>query len=101
MQKDTEAPKRRRIWDWLLIGFVSTGLLILFVFDLAVILHFNKKLHAAASEAEQASKAKTMMESLEGRKNATKFMPLWRRTAPARKYRAEENVRIPKPRATT
>ncbi len=45
--------------NWLLIGFVSAGLLILFVFDLAVILDFNKKLQAAAREAAAANKAKT------------------------------------------
>ena len=45
--------------NWMLIGFVSAGLLILFVFDLAVILHFNKRLQAAAREAEMANKAKT------------------------------------------
>ena len=45
--------------NWLLIGFVSAGLLILFVFDLAFMLYFNKKLQAAAREAEAANKAKT------------------------------------------
>ncbi len=45
--------------NWLLIGFVSAGLLILFVFDLAVMLSFNKKLLAAAKEAASANKAKT------------------------------------------
>ena len=45
--------------NWLLIGVVSVGLLILFVFDLAVMLHFNKKLHAAAREADAANRAKT------------------------------------------
>ena len=45
--------------NWLLIGFVSAGLLILFVFDLAVMLSFNKKLQAAALEAAAANKAKT------------------------------------------
>ena len=45
--------------NWLLIGFVSLSLLILFIFDLAVILSFNKKLHVAAREAAFASKAKT------------------------------------------
>ncbi|MBQ7500531.1 MAG: response regulator [Clostridia bacterium] len=45
--------------NWLLIGFVSAGLLILFVFDLAVMLIFNKKLQSAAREAASASKAKT------------------------------------------
>lgn len=45
--------------NWLLIGFVSSGLLILFVFDLAVMLTFNKKLQATAKEAAAANKAKT------------------------------------------
>ena len=45
--------------NWLLIGAVSAGLLILFVFDLAVMLNFNKKLRAAAREAAAANKAKT------------------------------------------
>ena len=45
--------------NWLLIGFVSAGLLILFVFDLSVMLYFNKKLKATAREAATANKAKT------------------------------------------
>ena len=45
--------------NWLLIGFVSAGLLILFVFDLAIMLSFNKQLQASAREAEKANKAKT------------------------------------------
>ncbi|MBR0418240.1 MAG: response regulator [Erysipelotrichaceae bacterium] len=45
--------------NWLLIGIVSAGLLILFVFDLAIMIDFNKKLQASAKEAELASKAKT------------------------------------------
>ena len=45
--------------NWLLIGFVSAGLLILFVFDLFVMLYFNKRLQSAAKEAESANKAKT------------------------------------------
>ncbi|MBQ9545036.1 MAG: response regulator [Clostridia bacterium] len=45
--------------NWLLIGFVSTSLLILFVFDLAVMIYFNKKLQTAAKVAASASKAKT------------------------------------------
>ena len=45
--------------NWLLVGFVSTGLLILFVFDLAVMIYFNNKLRAAAKEAASANKAKT------------------------------------------
>lgn len=45
--------------NWLLISVVSAGLLILFVFDLAVILHFNKQLQETAREAAAASRAKT------------------------------------------
>ena len=45
--------------NWLLIGVISAGLLILFVFDLAVMAIFNKKLQAAAQEAASANKAKT------------------------------------------
>ena len=46
--------------NWLLIGVVSAGLLILFLFDLAVMQLFNRKLQAAAKEAAAASKAKTV-----------------------------------------
>ena len=45
--------------NWLLISVVSAGLLVLFVFDLAVMLYFNKRLQASAREAAAASKAKT------------------------------------------
>ncbi|MBR2121451.1 MAG: response regulator [Lachnospiraceae bacterium] len=45
--------------NWLLIGAVSAGLLILFILDMAVMLNFNKKLQAAAKEAAAASRAKT------------------------------------------
>ena len=45
--------------NWLLIGVVSLGLLILFLFDLLSILYFNKRLQIAAREAESANKAKT------------------------------------------
>ena len=45
--------------NWLLIGIVSAGLVVLFVFDLMVMLYFNKRLQQAASEAESASRAKT------------------------------------------
>ncbi len=45
--------------NWLLIGVVSAWLIVLFVFDLAVMIYFNKKLQAAAKEAEKANKAKT------------------------------------------
>lgn len=45
--------------NWLLIGVTSSGLLILFVFDLFIMLSLNKKLKSTAKEAESASKAKT------------------------------------------
>ena len=45
--------------NWMLIGFVAAGLLILFIFDMAVMLSFNKKLQGAAREAAMANRAKT------------------------------------------
>ena len=45
--------------NWLLIGVVSSGLVVLFVFDLMVMLYFNKKLQSTAREAESANRAKT------------------------------------------
>ena len=45
--------------NWLLIGLVSVSLLALFIFDLAVMVYFNKKLQSAAREASAANKAKT------------------------------------------
>ena len=45
--------------NWLLIGLVTSGLLLLFIFDLVVLLHFNKRFQATAKEAESANKAKT------------------------------------------
>ena len=45
--------------NWLLIGIVSSGLLVLFIFDLVVMIYFNNQLRISAKEAESASKAKT------------------------------------------
>ena len=45
--------------NWLLIGVVSAGLLILFLCDLFYMLDFNKRLQIAARDAESANKAKT------------------------------------------
>ncbi len=45
--------------DWMLIGVISAGLLILFLFDLFYMLYFNKRLQISAKEAESANKAKT------------------------------------------
>ena len=45
--------------NWLLIGIVSAGLLLLFCFDLAYMIYFNRRLRTVAREAEFANKAKT------------------------------------------
>ena len=45
--------------NWLLIGIVSAGLLILFICDMCFMLVLNKRLQATAREAESANKAKT------------------------------------------
>ena len=45
--------------NWLLVGVVSAGLLILFLFDLYYMLYLNRRFQAAAREAESANKAKT------------------------------------------
>ncbi len=45
--------------NWILIGVISAGLLVLFVIDMLFVRQFNKKLRIAATEAESANKAKT------------------------------------------
>ena len=45
--------------NWLLVGVVSAGLLVLFLLDLHYMLYLNRRFQAAAREAESASKAKT------------------------------------------
>lgn len=45
--------------NWLLIGFVSIGLLLLFIFDFVFMMYFNKKLKSMAKDADFANKAKT------------------------------------------
>jgi len=45
--------------DWMLIGIVAAGLLALFVFDLALLFLYSRRLKAAAAEAEAANRAKT------------------------------------------
>lgn len=45
--------------NWLLVGVVSAGLLMLFLLDLHYMLYLNRRFQAAAREAESASKAKT------------------------------------------
>lgn len=45
--------------NWLLIGTISGGLLLLFIFDAFVLMLFNRQLRATAKEADSANKAKT------------------------------------------
>ena len=45
--------------NWLLIGVITSGLLILFILDLMVMIVLNKQLTVAASDAKSANKAKT------------------------------------------
>ena len=45
--------------DWTLILCVSAGLLLMFVLDLTIMLHYNRRLIAAAEEAASANRAKT------------------------------------------
>ena len=45
--------------DWLLLGMVTVGLLILLVFNFAVLMVYNKKLSEAAEAANQANVAKS------------------------------------------
>ncbi len=45
--------------NWILIGVISAGLLLLFILDLIFIQSVNKKLQKSAAEAESASRAKT------------------------------------------
>ncbi|SDB58463.1 His Kinase A (phospho-acceptor) domain-containing protein [Ruminococcaceae bacterium FB2012] len=45
--------------NWLLIGVISAGLLVIFIINLLFIQSINKKLRVAAMEAESANKAKT------------------------------------------
>ena len=45
--------------NWMLVGVVSIGLLVLFIGDLLYTLHLNKRLVVAARNAESANRAKT------------------------------------------
>lgn len=45
--------------DWLLIGVISAGLILLLIMDLLVFSVFNRKLAVAAASAESANRAKT------------------------------------------
>ena len=45
--------------DWTMVGIIAAGLLILFAFDLAVMIHYNRQLAQAVEVADRASRAKT------------------------------------------
>ena len=45
--------------DWLLLGIVTVGLLVLLVFNLLILRSFNRKLTVAAEAANQANEAKS------------------------------------------
>jgi signal transduction histidine kinase/DNA-binding response OmpR family regulator len=45
--------------DWLLLEIVSTGLLILLIFNLVIMINYNRKLAVAAEAAKQANEAKS------------------------------------------
>ena len=45
--------------DWFLIGMVTLGLLLMFLVDLLIMLHYNNILVATAAEAASANQAKT------------------------------------------
>ena len=46
--------------NWLLTGVISSALLLLFIFDLVIMLYFNNKLQSSAKEAASANRAKTI-----------------------------------------
>ncbi|MBO4898111.1 MAG: response regulator [Clostridia bacterium] len=54
-----ESDLRINTENWLLIGVISAGLLVLFLMDLLFIQSFNKKLRVAAKAADAANRAKT------------------------------------------
>ena len=49
----------RRTVDWFLLGIVSVGLIVLLVYNFLIMMMFNRKLHEAAEEANQANDAKS------------------------------------------
>ncbi len=50
---------KNRVVDWLLLGIVSVGLIILLVFNFVVLMIYNRKLSEAAEKANQANDAKS------------------------------------------
>lgn len=48
-----------RVVDWLLLGVVSVGLIILLVFNFVVLMIYNRKLSETAERANQANEAKS------------------------------------------
>lgn len=50
---------KSRVVDWLLLGIVSVGLIVLLVFNFIVLMNYNRKLSEAAEQANQANEAKS------------------------------------------
>ena len=48
-----------RVVDWLLLGIVSIGLIVLLVYNFIMLMSFNRKLSEAARQANQANEAKS------------------------------------------
>ena len=48
-----------RVVDWLLLGIVSVGLIVLLIFNFVILMIYNRKLSEAAQEANQANAAKS------------------------------------------
>ena len=48
-----------RVVDWLLLGIVSVGLIIMLVFNFVILMIYNRKLSEAAVQANQANDAKS------------------------------------------
>ncbi len=48
-----------RVIDWLLLGTVSVGLIVLLIYNFIVLLAFNRKLSDTAEQANQANEAKS------------------------------------------
>lgn len=84
--------------NWMLPGVISTGLLILFLFDQFYMMQLNKRLQVAVREAESANKAKTEFLSTMSHDIRTPMNAIIGLTAIARKKlgdvkSTEENLR--------
>ena len=55
----TKAELGQTAMSWTLVGIVTAGLLLLLLFDLVIMMYFNRQLKAAADSADRANQAKT------------------------------------------